>query len=742
MAACCSCLIYVLTLGLISTSYFAIHTLSSPGSESSESNAIPEFLAFTVATNETDAYKQLRSSAELNFIKLQTLGMGRRWTGGDVLYGPGGGLKVNLLKDALESYKHMPDLIILFVDGYDTIMLSSVDNIISKFKEFDARIVFTAEPTVWPDPKLAKDYPETDSHYKYLNSGGYIGYANDLYTLLSTVSIKDSDDDQLMFTKLFLDEAIRSKHKIKLDYKAEIFQALSFAEDDVEVRWNDETGAFLYNKRHSTAPLIVQGNGKSKHLLNTLGNYLPNKWTPQAGCLTCAENKIDLSSLKPKNYPRVLLGVFIDKPTPFIEEFLAKVTALDYPPKKVSLFLYNNVSYHEEIVKSFIEKSDYLHIKTINPEDDIPYEDALSAAVEYCLQKSCDYYFMIQSEAHLDNADTLKLLIEQNKTIIAPMLVRPFKMWSNFWGAVSPAGFYARSFDYLDIIGDHRKGLWNTPYVSTAILINATLFQTKALRPIYKYQGLDPDMSFCAYYRDMYTFMYVDNQVIYGHLVSKDFFDTARTNPDFYEMRENKYDWDKRYLHEEYYENLKLGAATHQPCPDVYWFPIGSPRFCKELIEIVEAYGQWSDGSNNDSRLETGYEAVPTRDIHMNQVGLHGQWLEFLRVYVKPLQEKVFIGYHHDYPRSLMNFVVRYKPGEQPSLRPHHDSSTYTINIALNEAHKDFEGGGCHFLRYKCSVTDTRLGWMLMHPGRLTHYHEGLEVTEGTRYIMISFVDP
>lgn len=61
---------------------------------------------------------------------------------------------------------------LLFTFRYDTIMLSSVDNIISKFKEFDARIVFTAEPTIWPDPKLAKDYPETDSHYKYLNSGG------------------------------------------------------------------------------------------------------------------------------------------------------------------------------------------------------------------------------------------------------------------------------------------------------------------------------------------------------------------------------------------------------------------------------------------------------------------------------------------------------------------------------------------------------------------------------------------
>ena len=89
-----------------------------------------------------------------------------------------------------------------------------------------------------------------------------------------------------------------------------------------------------------------------------------------------------------------------------------------------------------------------------------------------------------------------------------------------------------------------------------------------------------------------------------------------------------------------------------------------------------------------------------------------------------------------------MNFVVRYRPDEQPSLRPHHDSSTYTINIALNHAGIDFEGGGCRFIRYNCSIKATRKGWMLIHPGRLTHYHEGLTVTKGTRYIMISFVDP
>lgn len=41
--------------------------------------------------------------------------------------------------------------------------------------------------------------------------------------------------------------------------------------------------------------------------------------------------------------------------------------------------------------------------------------------------------------------------------------------------------------------------------------------------------------------------------------------------------------------------------------------------------------------------------------------------------------------------RAVMNFVVRYRPDEQPSLRPHHDSSTFTLNVALNHKGLDYE---------------------------------------------------
>lgn len=38
-----------------------------------------------------------------------------------------------------------------------------------------------------------------------------------------------------------------------------------------------------------------------------------------------------------------------------------------------------------------------------------------------------------------------------------------------------------------------------------------------------------------------------------------------------------------------------------------------------------------------------------------------------------------------------LNFVVRYKPNEQPLLVPHHDASTFTINIALNSKGIDYQ---------------------------------------------------
>ena len=36
-----------------------------------------------------------------------------------------------------------------------------------------------------------------------------------------------------------------------------------------------------------------------------------------------------------------------------------------------------------------------------------------------------------------------------------------------------------------------------------------------------------------------------------------------------------------------------------QPCPDVYWFPMFTERFCADFVAEAEHFGKWSDGSNN-----------------------------------------------------------------------------------------------------------------------------------------------
>lgn len=49
---------------------------------------------------------------------------------------------------------------------------------------------------------------------------------------------------------------------------------------------------------------------------------------------------------------------------------------------------------------------------------------------------------------------------------------------------------------------------------------------------------------------------------------------------------------------------------------------------------------------------------MPTRDIHMKQVGLDIQWLYILKEYVRPLQELVFTGYYHNV--SLVSITILY----------------------------------------------------------------------------------
>ncbi|EJW87992.1 procollagen-lysine [Wuchereria bancrofti] len=710
-----------------------------------KTSGMPELLVVTVATEETDGLRRLKRTADINDVRLEVFGMGEQWRGGDIRVDEGGGQKIRILRKSLEKYKDRNDLIILFVDAYDVIFLGNEEQILRKFFTFfdGFRLVFSSEPFCWPNRNLAPKYPLVNFGYRYLNSGIFMGFAPEIWKLISYKDVEDNDDDQLYYTHLYLDEQIRISLKMTLDSMSILFQNLNGASNDVKLEMSDErSGAyFIYNFIYNTYPLVIHGNGPSKLHLNYFGNYVdPLR-------ITTAKTQHTTMNLEKIELPRLFLSVVISKPIPFIREFFENIKSLAYADEKIDLYVYCNQNFLEKETSGFVEdvKGRYQSLLYDDSTTELGEREARAFSLKQSLALGDDYLIMIDGDVHLNNSEALLLMIhtvkEKNSEILAPLVGQPHKLFTNFWGAISSNGYYARSENYLDIIDHKEVGIWNVPFINSILIIAKE--KLASLSNAYYYNDkLDPDMSFCSFARDKGHFLYLDNSYHYGFLVVSEDVESSKVHPDMYEIFNNKELWEKRYIHPNYFAALNGSVQILEICQDVYDFPLMSERFCAELIEECEYYGKWSDGKHKDERLVGGYENVPTRDIHMNQIGFERHWLYMLDEYVRPIQEKLFIGYYKQPVESVMMFVVRYKPEEQASLRPHHDASTYSIDIALNKRGVDYEGGGVRFLRYNCTFDADTVGHSMIFPGRLTHLHEGLETTQGTRYIAVSFINP
>uniref|UniRef100_A0A8C5HZA0 Procollagen-lysine,2-oxoglutarate 5-dioxygenase 1 n=1 Tax=Gouania willdenowi TaxID=441366 RepID=A0A8C5HZA0_GOUWI len=677
-----------------------------------------KLLVVTVATKETDGFRRFMRSAKHFNYTVEVLGAGEEWKGGDYMSAPGGGQKVRLLKAALEQMK-TEDLIILFIDSYDVVFASGPKELLKKFQQAKHKVVFSSESLIWPDRHLEDKHPYVKEGNRFLGSGGFIGYLPNIKKMVADWTGEDNTSDQLFFTRTYIDSDKRKSINITLDTKCRLFQNLHGALDEVVLKF-EEGRVRARNVLYDTLPVIIHGNGPTKLQINYLGNYIPNTWTFETGCT---------------------VYIIESKPTPFVTVFFERLLTLKYPKNRLNLFIYNQEAHHEPHVSTFLDKhgSLYQNVKSIGPDEEMDKAAAYNLYFDMCRNnEDCDYLFSLDIEVVIKNEDILKILIEYNLPIVAPMITRIGRLWSNFWGALSADGYYARSEDYVDIV---QEGVWNVPYVSNVYLVKASLLRSELQEfDLFTSKILDPDMAFCHNVRRKGIFMYVTNQHTFGRILSTENYQTTHLHNDLWQIFENPVDWQERYIHENYTLIMK-NKLIETPCPDVYWFPLFSDVACNHIVEEMENFGEWSGGANTDKRIQGGYENVPTIDIHMNQINYEKEWQKFLVEYVAPITEKMYPGYYTKCSTPL-NFVVKYKPDEQPLLVPHHDASTFTINIALNRKDVDYQGGGCRFLRYNCSIQAPRKGWALMHPGRLTHYHEGLPTTAGVRYIAVSFVDP
>ena len=69
--------------------------------------------------------------------------------------------------------------------------------------------------------------------------------------------------------------------------------------------------------------------------------------------------------------PAVTVGMFIEEPTPFFDEFLDNFLKLDYPKNKISLFIHRGVDYHNDRLNVFVESeaADYAKVDVTSIDD-------------------------------------------------------------------------------------------------------------------------------------------------------------------------------------------------------------------------------------------------------------------------------------------------------------------------------------------------------------------------------------
>lgn len=101
-------------------------------------------------------------------------------------------------------------------------------------------------------------------------------------------------------------------------------------------------------------------------------------------------------------------------------------------------------------------------------------------ALDFARTKQADYILFTDTDSILTNNQTLKFLIGQNRSIVAPMLDSQ-TYYSNFWCGITPQGYYRRTADYFPTKNRQRIGCFVVPMVYAAFLIDLRKGDTASL---------------------------------------------------------------------------------------------------------------------------------------------------------------------------------------------------------------------------------------------------------------------
>lgn len=203
----------------------------------------------TVATHSERYLPVLEKMVEDRGTKLHKLGFGKKYQG-------------HFMKDLemIQFLKTLPkDDIVVFLDGFDTLMFSDTKEVIDKFKKTEKKMILSVENV--KSAFLMHSYNFQKVREKFINTGLYIGYCGYVLNFLEQMYSGNYDKKSNQATwSSFLN---KPQEKIDLEYfdidrDSSLFLNHSFTCDNKFTIDKTQKRLIMDDK---TKPCFIQGNG-------------------------------------------------------------------------------------------------------------------------------------------------------------------------------------------------------------------------------------------------------------------------------------------------------------------------------------------------------------------------------------------------------------------------------------------------------------------------------------------------
>lgn len=195
---------------------------------------------------------------------------------------------------------------------------------------------------------------------------------------------------------------------------------------------------------------------------------------------------------EPPPLPTVVLAILARNAEHSLPHYLGALERLDYPRARLALWCAtdHNVDNTTEMLQEWLAAvgDDYAAVVWRPEGEPRPYPDEegpkhwtrerhqflmelKQEALTFARTWGADYILFADTDNILTNERTLRLLVERDLPLAAPMLDSQ-TYYSNFWCGITPQGYYRRTAEYFPTKNRQRRGCFRVPMVHSTFLLS------------------------------------------------------------------------------------------------------------------------------------------------------------------------------------------------------------------------------------------------------------------------------